>query len=204
MTGRMTNIGDMPTAQQIQELREKTGCGIMDCKLALVEANDDAEKAVEILRKKGVKLAAKKADRAAGEGLIESYIHPGAHVGVLVHLACETDFVARNQDFKILAHDLALQVASMHPLYVSFDEVPADVVAKEKEIAAESARAEGKPENIIEKIIEGRLQKLASEVCLLNQPFFKDAKRMVGDIVTDAIAKLGENIQVKRFVRFSI
>lgn len=194
----------MGDTKLIQELRERTGCGIMDCKEALSEANDDFDKAIEILRKKGMKMAAKKAGREAGEGIIEAYIHPGAKIGAMVYLACETDFVARNGEFKQLAHDIAMQIAALQPLYVSFEDIPKDILEKEREIARETAKAEGKPENIIEKIVEGRIQKFAEDVCLLNQLFFKDDKKTIGDLIGEAVAKLGENIQVKKFTRFAL
>ncbi len=192
------------TAQMIKELREKTGAGIVDCKKALQEANGDMEKAVEILRKKGAAKAAKKADRVTAEGLVVSYIHAGGKVGVLLELNCETDFVARTEDFKNLGHEIAMQIAAMSPEYVSKEDVPAEVIEKEKEILREQALAEGKPEHIVEKIVEGRLNKFFSEKCLLEQPWIKDDSKTVGDLVKEYITKLGENIKVKRFCRFEV
>ncbi|SMP15150.1 elongation factor Ts [Desulfurobacterium pacificum] len=192
------------TAQMIKELREKTGAGIVDCKKALQEANGDMEKAVEILRKKGAAKAAKKADRATAEGLVVSYIHAGGKVGVLLELNCETDFVARTEDFKTLGHEIAMQIAAMSPEYVSKEDVPAEVIEKEKEILKEQALAEGKPEHIVEKIVEGRLNKFYSEKCLLEQPWIKDDSKTIADLVREYITKLGENIKVKRFCRFEV
>jgi len=192
------------TAQMIKELREKTGAGIVDCKKALQEANGDMEKAVEILRKKGAAKAAKKADRATAEGLVVSYIHAGGKVGVLLELNCETDFVARTEDFKNLGHEIAMQIAAMSPEYVSKEDVPAEVIEKEKEILKEQALAEGKPEHIVEKIVEGRLNKFYSEKCLLEQPWIKDDSKTIADLVREYITKLGENIKVKRFCRFEV
>jgi len=192
------------TTQMIKELREKTGAGIVDCKKALQEAGGDIEKAVEILRKKGAAKAAKKAERATAEGIVVSYIHAGGKVGALVELNCETDFVARTEDFKQLGHEIAMQVAAMAPEYVSREEVPAEVVEKEKEVLKQQALAEGKPEHIVEKIVEGRLAKFFSEKCLLEQPWIKDDSKTIQDLLTDYITKLGENIKVKRFCRFEV
>ena len=192
------------TTQMIKELREKTGAGIVDCKKALVEAGGDIEKAVEILRKKGAAKAAKKAERATAEGAVFSYIHGGGKVGVLVELNCETDFVARNETFKELGHEITMQIAAMSPEYVSKEEVPAEVIEKEKEVLREQALAEGKPEHIVEKIVEGRLAKFYSEKCLLEQPWIKDDSKTIKDLITDYITKLGENIKVRRFARFEV
>lgn len=192
------------TAQMIKELREKTGAGIVDCKKALQEANGDIEKAVEILRKKGAAKAAKKADRATAEGIVVSYIHAGGKVGVLLELNCETDFVARTEDFKNLGHEIAMQIAAMNPAYVSKEDVPQEVIEKEKEILREQALSEGKPEHIVEKIVEGRLNKFYSERCLLEQPWIKDDSKTIGDLIKEYITKLGENIRVKRFCRFEV
>jgi len=192
------------TTQMIKELREKTGAGIVDCKKALVEAGGDIEKAVEILRKKGAAKAAKKAERATAEGAVFSYIHGGGKVGVLVELNCETDFVARNETFKELGHEIAMQIAAMAPEYVSKEEVPAEVIEKEKEVLREQALAEGKPEHIVEKIVEGRLAKFYAEKCLLEQPWIKDDSKTIKDLITDYITKLGENIKVRRFARFEV
>jgi len=187
------------------KLRDLTGAGVADCQKALKEAANDLDKAVEILRKKGALKASKKlAERTAKEGIIESYIHANARVGVLLELACETDFVARNEEFKNLAHDLAMQIAAANPLYISPAEVPDAELEKEKEIYAEQLKAEGKPAAVLDKIISGKLEKYYSEVCLLNQPFIKDDKISVKNLVDSKIAKLGEKIEIKRFCRFQI
>ncbi len=190
------------TAKQVGELRGQTGAGLMDCKKALVEAGGDLEAAATILRKKGIASADKKAGRATSEGLIESYIHLGGKVGVLVEVNCETDFVAKNDDFKAFVKDLCLHVAAASPVCVSREEVPADLVEKEREVA--TAQAEGKPAAAIQKIIEGKLNKYYSTVCLLDQPFVKDSDQTVQQLLTGQITKLGENMQIKRFVRFQI
>ena len=191
-------------ANLVKELREITGCGFMDCKAALVATNGELQAAADFLRKKGVSSAAKKSSRSTGEGLVESYIHTGGKVGVLIEVNCETDFVARTDTFKALVHDLAMQIAAACPISVSSDEVPAELVAKEREILAEQAKASGKPEKIIEKMVEGRIQKYFEEVCLLEQKFVKEQDRAVKEIINDAIAKLGENIRVRRFARFQL
>lgn len=190
------------SAKLVAELRAQTGAGLMDCKKALVEAAGDAEKAVGILRKKGVATAAKKAGREASEGVVESYIHLGGKVGVLVELKCETDFVAKNDDFKSLARDIAMHVAAASPLYVSREEVPEDVLQKEREIAA--SQAEGKPPQAVQKIVEGKLDKYLSTVCLLEQPFVKNPDQSVRDLLTASVAKLGENLVIGRFSRFQL
>ncbi len=191
-------------ASQVKELREISGCGFMDCKAALVATNGDLQAAADFLRKKGVSSAAKKSHRNTGEGLVESYIHPGGKVGVLIEVNCETDFVARTETFKTLVRDLAMQIAAACPISVSSEEVPAELVAKEREILTEQAKASGKPEKIIEKMVEGRVQKYFEEVCLLEQKFVKEQDRCVREIINDAIAKLGENIRVRRFARFQL
>jgi len=191
-------------ANLVKELREISGCGFMDCKAALVATNGELQAAADFLRKKGVSSAAKKSHRTTGEGLVESYIHTGGKVGVLIEVNCETDFVARTDTFKTLVHDLAMQIAAACPISVSPDEVPAELVAKEREILTEQAKASGKPEKIIEKMVEGRIQKYFEEVCLLEQKFVKDQDRAVREIIGDAIAKLGENIRVRRFARFQL
>ncbi len=190
------------SAKLVAELRSQTGAGLMDCKKALVESGGDAEKAVALLRKKGVATAAKKAGREASEGIIESYIHLGGKVGVLVELKCETDFVAKNDDFKALARDIAMHVAAASPLYVSREDAPEDVVEKEREIAA--SQAEGKPPQAIQKIVEGKLDKFFSTVCLLEQPFVKNPDQTVRDLLTESVSKLGENLVVGRFSRFQL
>jgi elongation factor Ts len=190
------------TAQMVNELRAKTGVGLMDCKRALVETNGDQTQAVEWLRKKGMASAVKKADRAAKEGVIASYIHLGGKVGVLLELNCETDFVAKNDQFQALAKDLCLQIAAASPLFVAREQAPAELVEKEKEIAA--AQVVGKPPAAIEKIVQGKLDKWYGTVCLLEQPFVRDQNKTVKDYLTDAIARTGENIVVRRFTRYAI
>jgi elongation factor Ts len=191
-------------AKLVKTLREMTGAGMLECKSALEEANGDLELAVEILRKKGVAKAAKKAGRETKEGLIHAYIHPGGRVGVLLELNCETDFVARNELFKELANEIALQIAAMKPQYVKREDVPREVVEKEGEIAREAAIAEGKPPHIAEKIAEGKLEKFYKEVCLYEQPYIKDDKKTVEELIKEYIAKIGENIQVRRFCRYEL
>ena len=191
------------TAEAVKDLRERTGAGMMDCKRALVESDGDMDKAVARLREKGLAAAAKKADRDAKDGLVESYIHPGNKVGVLIEVNCETDFVARTDDFRKLVRDLAIQVAGLAPLYVDIDRVPeADVEKKRAELLAAEALAK-KPENIRGQIVDGQLKKWYSEVCLYQQPF-RDTDQTVADLVTEAIARLGENIKVRRFSRFAL
>ena len=190
------------SASAVKELREKTGAGMMDCKKALTESGGDFAKAEEYLRKKGLASAAKKAGRAATEGAVTSYVHLGGKIGVLVEVNCETDFAARNEAFQALTKDIAMHVAAAAPQYVRREEVPADVVAREMEIAKAQMREQKKPEAIIEKIAQGKVDKFFKEVCLLEQPFVKDDKKSVEDVVKDAIAKIGENIQVRRFARF--
>ncbi len=184
----------------LKSLREQTGAGIVDVKEALEEAGGDQDKALEILRKKGLAKQAKKADRIANEGVIESYIHAGGRIGALVELNCETDFVARTEDFKELAKGLALHIAASNPLYVSSEQVPSEVVEKEKEIYKEQAG--DKPADILEKMLEGKVQKYFEEVCLLNQPYVKDSSKTVAELLGEATGKMGENIQVRRFSRF--
>jgi elongation factor Ts len=191
------------TAQAVKDLREMTGAGFMDCKKALTEANGNVEEAITILRKKGAASAAKKAERATKEGTIESYIHVGGKVGVLIEVNCETDFVARTDEFQKLVRDLAIQVAGMNAMYVDADGIPADVLeAKKAELLADPA-TQKKPENIRPQIVEGQLKKWYSQVCLLDQPF-RDEERSVRDLVTEKIATIGENIRVRRFVRFAL
>ena len=190
------------TAQMVGDLREKTGAGLLDCKKALTEANGNVEEAITILRKRGAASAAKKAERATREGLIESYIHIGGKVGVMIEVNCETDFVARTDEFKTLCRDLCLQIAAANPTYVRREEVPEADLARERDIA--SAQVAGKPPSAIQKIIEGKLEKYYSMVCLLDQPFVKLQEKSVKDIITERVAKIGENIQVRRFVRFQL
>lgn len=192
------------TPAMIKELRARTGSGMMDCKRALEETGGDMEKAVDYLRKKGLATAVKKAGRQAQEGVIESYIHHNRRVGVLVEINCETDFVARTEQFQELARDIAMHIAWANPRYISRDEVPPDVLERERSIEKERALEEGKPANILDKIVEGRLGKFYSGVCLLEQPFIKDDSRKVSEIIAEKIALLGENIVVKRFSRFEL
>ncbi len=194
---------DVPAAQ-VKALREKTGAGFMDCKKALAEANGDVDKAIEVLRKKGVATAQKKAGREAREGVIESYIHPGSRLGVLLELNCETDFVAKTDQFKTLARDLAMQVAAANPRVVRREDLPAEVIDKELDIYSTQGRYEGKPEPVVERIAQGKLEKFYQEVCLLEQSFIRDPNKSVNDLITEYIAKLGENIVVRRFVRFQL
>lgn len=190
------------TATLVNTLREKTGAGMMDCKKALVEANGNLDEAETILRKKGVASAAKKAGRAANQGLIESYIHLGGKIGVLVEVNCETDFVAKTDDFKNFVKDLCMQVAAASPLYVSRDQVPEAELAKEREIAA--SQVAGKPPAAIQKIVEGKLEKYYQTICLMDQPFVKNPDVTVKELLTERIAKLGENMVIRRFVRFQL
>lgn len=192
------------TAQMVKELREATGAGILDVKKALDASDGDVDAAKKVLREKGLAKAGKKASRAANEGLIEMYAHPGGRVGVMLELNCETDFVARNEAFQQLAHDLALQIAAMSPRFVSAEDVDEAALDAEREILRNQAANEGRPENIIEKIIEGRMKKFYEENCLLEQGFVKDDKIKVKEMVTDAVAKLGENIVVRRFERYEL
>lgn len=192
------------TAQTVKELREKTGAGMMDCKKALVDSNGDMEKAVEFLRKSGIAKAEKKSSRVAKEGIVYSYIHHGGRLGVLVEVNCETDFVAKTDGFKELAHNIAMQIAATNPVAVNQENVPSEMIEKEKEIFAAQAKESGKPDNIIEKIVEGRVQKYYQEVCLVEQPFIKDPEKRVGDLITEAVATLGENISVGRYMRFAV
>jgi elongation factor Ts len=192
------------SARQVKELRDTTGAGMMDCKKALLESEGDLEKAVAFLRKQGLSKAAKKADRTANEGIIYSYIHPGSKLGVLVEVNCETDFVARTDDFQIFAKDIAMQVAAASPLVVERGQLDPALVEKEKEIYKTQALAEGKPEKVIEKIVDGRLEKYYQEVVLLDQPFIKDQDLFVKDLLTNAIGKMGENIRIKRFARYRL
>lgn len=190
------------SAQQVAQLREKTGGGLLDCKKALVETNGDLEQAETLLRKKGVASAAKKAGRSANEGLIESYIHLGGKVGVLIEVNCETDFVAKTDDFKSLCRDLCLQIAAASPICVGREDVPEEDLQKEREIAV--SQAEGKPPPAVQKIVEGKLEKYYSTVCLLDQPFVKNPDQTIKDLLTQQISKLGENLVVRRFVRYQI
>ncbi|WP_339063266.1 translation elongation factor Ts [Tepidibacillus marianensis] len=191
-------------ASDVKELREKTGAGMMDCKKALAEANGDMEKAIEILREKGIASAAKKAGRVAAEGVVESYIHGGGRIGVLVEVNCETDFVAKTNEFKAFVRDIAMHIAATNPNYIRREEVAQDEVEKERQILTQQALNEGKPEKIVAKMVEGRLDKFYKEICLLEQPFVKDPDKTVDQLVKEQIAKIGENINIRRFVRFEL
>ena len=192
------------TADQVKQLREMTGAGMMECKKALADTGGDLEKAVDALRKSGAAKAEKRSGRSANEGRVESYIHPGNRVGVLVEVNCETDFVARTDEFGDLVRNVAMQVAAAGAEYVRREEVPADRVARERDILASQVESSGKPAAILEKIIEGKLGRFYSEVCLLDQPYIKDDKRTVADLVQEAAGKTGENIVVRRFARFRL
>lgn len=193
------------TASQVKELREKTGVGMMDCKKALVETDGDVEKAVEFLRKKGLAAAEKKSGRLASEGAVGSYIHMGGRIGVLVEINCETDFVARTPAFQELVKGIAMHIAAANPQFVSEDEVPSGNLDKEREIYREQALAEGKPEKIVDKIVDGRIKKYYDEICLLNQNYVRaEGKETVQDIINQAVSEIGENIKVRRFVRFEL
>ena len=192
------------TAADVKKLREMTGVGMMDAKRALDEAGGDFDAAVDALRKAGAAKAAKKADRAANEGVVFSYVHGNAQIGVLLELNSETDFVARNDQFQALGSDIALHIAAMNPLYIKREDVPSDVVEKEREIIAEQLKSEGKPAEMIEKITDGKLDKYYQEVVLLEQAFVKDDAKTVGDLLQAAIQTIGENIQIARFARFAI
>lgn len=190
------------TLELIQQLRERTGIGMMDCKKALTEAGGDIEKAIELLRKKGAAVAEKRAGNVTAEGIVHAYIHPGSRVGVLLEINCETDFVARTEDMAKFAHDVAMQIAAFRPICVQATEVDPAIIEKEKNIYRDQLK--GKPANIIDQIIEGKLEKYYTEICLMNQPFIKDDKLTVGDVLKELIAKMGESIKIKRFVRFEI
>ncbi|MDR2429958.1 MAG: translation elongation factor Ts [Puniceicoccales bacterium] len=190
------------TAQQVNDLRNRTGAGLMDCKNALLESNGDPDAAAEILRKKGAATRDKKAGRAASEGIVQAYIHTGGKVGVLVEINCESDFVAKNEQFQVFAKQLAMHIAAASPRYVKREEIPAEVVEKEKEIAA--AQVTGKPPAAVEKIVQGKLEKFYSEVCLLDQPFVMDSNKKINDLITESITRTGENIVINRFTRYQI
>jgi elongation factor Ts len=189
----------------VSQLREQTGVGIVECKNALDESGGDIEKAIEILRKKGeIKAAKKSAERTTKEGLIHAYVHANGKVGAMVEINCETDFVARTEEFQTLVHDIAMQVAATNPLYVKPEEVPAEVVAKEKEMYLEELRGQEKPPAMVEKILEGKLEKYFEDICLIKQPFIKDEDITIEELINQKIAKTGEKIEIKRFVRFQI
>ncbi len=190
------------SSKDVAELRRKTGLGMMDCKRALEATGGDFDKAVEYLRKKGIAKGESRAGRATGEGVVEAYIHPGGRIGGLVELLCETDFVARSDDFKRLAHDLAMQVAAADPVAVRREDIPAEKIEKELEIYREQIKDQNKPAEIVDRITKGKLEKFYQEACLLEQPFIKDTKVKVQDMVLEAAGKLKENIQVRRFIRY--
>ena len=192
------------TAALVKELRERTGAGMMDCKKALSATDGDLEKAIDFLREKGLAAAAKKAGRVAAEGLVEAYIHGGGRIGVLVEVNCETDFVAKTDAFKELVKDIAMHIAATNPSYLKREEVPTAELEHEQAVFAEQARNEGKPEKIIEKMVAGRIEKYYKEVCLMEQPFVKDPDKTISDLITESIAKIGENISIRRFTRYQL
>lgn len=192
------------SASIVKELREKTGAGFMDCKKALAESGGDLERAVDYLRQKGIAAAAKKAGRVAADGAVGAYVHPGGKIGVLLEINCETDFVARNAEFQVLLKDVAMQIAAANPRFVRREDVSPAEFDRERAIYRQQALESGKPEKIVDKIVEGKMERFYSEVCLLEQAFIKDPERKVADILNDAIARLGENIQVRRFARYHL
>lgn len=192
------------TAALVKELRERTGAGMMDCKKALSATDGYLEKAIDFLREKGLAAAAKKAGRVAAEGLVEAYIHGGGRIGVLVEVNCETDFVAKTDAFKELVKDIAMHIAATNPSYLKREEVPTAELEHEQAVLAEQARNEGKPEKIIEKMVAGRIEKYYKEVCLMEQPFVKDPDKTISDLITESIAKIGENISIRRFTRYQL
>jgi elongation factor Ts len=192
------------SAERVKELREKTGAGMMDCKRALSEVGGDLERAIDYLRQKGLSDAVKRTGRTASEGVVGAYIHPGGKIGVLVEVNCESDFVARTEEFQTLVKDLAMHVAAANPLYLRREDVPEEVIAREKNIYEAQAKEGGKPEKIVERIVQGKLEKFFEEACLLEQPFIKDPDVSVSQLVSGVIAKLGENIVVRRFQRYQL
>lgn len=192
------------TSKMVKDLRDKTQAGMMDCKKALEKTEGDMEKAVDLLRQKGLAVAAKRAGRATSEGVIETYIHAGGKLGVMVELGCETDFVAKNDDFREFARDLAMHIAATNPVAVSRDEVPAEVVAREKEIYIQQALDSGKPEAIVEKIVAGKIEKFLADIVLLEQKFVKNQDLSIQDILNELVGRIGENISIKRFARFQV
>jgi elongation factor Ts len=188
----------------VKKLRESSGIGMLECKKAIEESNNNYDKAVEILRKKGYEKAKSKSSRTTNQGIIGSYIHSNLKIGVLIELACETDFVSKNEDFLQLSKDISMQIAAMTPKYIKKEDVPQELIEKEKDIFREQMKNSGKPDNIIDKIVEGKLGKFYSEICLLNQSFFKDDKKTMEELIAEKIHKIGENIVVKRFVRFQL
>lgn len=194
----------MISASLVKELRERTGAGMMDCKKALTETNGDVDKAIEYLREKGLSAAAKKSGRIASEGLVETYVHGGGRLGVMVEINCETDFVAKAEDFQNFAKDIAMHIAAAKPEFISPEEVPAEVIENEKKILRAQALNEGKPEKIVDKMVDGRIQKYFKEVCLLEQPFVKDPDKTIGQLVIEKVATIGEKISIRRFVRYEL
>ncbi|MCR4661907.1 MAG: translation elongation factor Ts [Clostridia bacterium] len=192
------------TAKDVQALRQRTGCGMMDCKKALEQSNGNMDKAIEILREKGKATAVKRADKIASEGVIESYIHMNSRIGVIVELNCETDFVAKSAQFKELAHNICLQIATMNPLYIKPEDVPAEVLEHEKQIFTAQALNEGKPAAVVEKMIVGRINKYYKEVCVLEQEYFRDSNMTIKQLIEEAIGKIGEKITLRRFVRYEV
>jgi elongation factor Ts len=190
--------------EQVKELRERTGAGVLDCKSALEATGGDTNKAVDFLRKRGIAQAEKKLERKMAAGVVDAYIHPGERLGVLIEVDCETDFVARNQEFRQFVHDVAMQIAAYDPLAISREDVPVEVVSREKEIYQSQLAGSDKPAPVLEKIVNGKLEKYYSEACLLEQPFVKNPDKRVGDFVKEQIAKFGENIKVKKFARFKL
>jgi elongation factor Ts len=192
------------TTETIKALREKTGVGMMDCKKALLESGGDMEKAMDLLRAQGLAAAARRAGRTAAQGVVDSYIHLGGKIGVLLEINCETDFVARNIEFQSFVKDIAMQIAASNPQYLTREDVPDGIVAHEKEILKSQTLAEGKPEKVADTIVEGRLEKFFSEVCLIDQPFIKDPKKTIQDLLGEFCAKIGENIVIRRFIRYQL
>jgi len=192
------------TSQMVKELRDKTNAGMMDCKKALTETGGDMEKAVDLLRQKGLAVAAKRSGREAKEGIVETYIHAGGKLGVLVEVVCETDFVAKTDDFKAFARDIAMHIAAINPVAISREEVPADLLQREKDIYINQAIESGKPQQIAEKMVSGKMEKYLSEICLLEQKFVKNQELTVQDLLNELILKMGENISIRRFTRYQI
>jgi len=192
----------MITAEMVKQLRDRTGAGMMDCKKCLTEANGDMEKAIELLREKGLATAAKKAGRLASEGIVDAYIHGGGKIGALVEVNIETDFAAKNEEFRSFVKEILMQIVAGNPEYIRREDVPAEVIEKEKEILRTQALNEGKPEKIVDKIVEGRIEKFYKDKCLLEQPWIRDDSKTIQELLTEKIAKIGENINIRRFVRF--
>ena len=192
------------TSKMVKDLRDKTAAGMMDCKKALTDTGGDMEKAVDLLRQKGLAVAAKRAGRATSEGVIATYVHAGGNLGVMVELGCETDFVAKNEEFRAFGRDIAMHVAAINPIAVNREDIPAEVVAREKEIYVQQALESGKPEAIVEKMVTGKVEKFISEVCLLEQQYVKNPDLTIQDLLNELVGKMGENISIKRFARFQV